>query len=622
MTPDPEEPSDTPAPSAGAMRETFLVTLLRASLAGLLLALPRAALTLPRFSDPQFDPDGLAFRTATEALVNSLQIAIPLAIVAVVVKGRLAKDALRFTSLAFSALLFIWGFSFASFILPNSAIFAPGFQTTSAQLAQVVLAVCALAAVLVASPGIRIPLLQPFGALALFALLVGSAFRLRPADEPAHWPDRPNIILISLDTLRPDRLESYGYERSTSPNLRRFFENSHQFEQAFAPQPFTLTSHATMLTGLEPSAHGVSQGSRLDPSVPTLASELREAGYATLAVVDGCTFMDQRFGYARGFEIYRQVYQGAPSKIAQAKELLDSVGERPFLFFFHCYDAHSDFHQAPYEAKPAHIEEFAGDYTGEFRGCSPDGSSCASRYLQELNKRGGVLDPEAVAWISDTYDAGIATLDEQLQEFFDYLKETGRLEDTVIVLTSDHGEEFYEHSQALHGQHFVENLRVPLFIRTPDQTGKRVHSLSGLIDLMPTILDLCGLWEPKPDAHASEGRSLLPWMTGDESGEGRTYLVSESGNDVRGIRTERGALVGGTRGWQLFDMRKDPLQEQDVSGQPAYAELEAELRGYLAQSQARLRARVAARDTEKNKTSINAEEQEQLEALGYLGEDE
>ena len=622
MTLDPEEPSGTPAPAAGATRETFLVALLRASLAGLLLALPRAALTFPRFSAPQLDPSGLAFRTVSEVLVGGLQTAIPAALFAVLVKSRLARDGLRLTSAGFSVLLFVFAFCFASFIIPNSGIFSPGMQTRSAQIAQVVLAVCALLAVVVASPGRRVPLLRPLGALGLLALLGGSAFRLLPTDGQARWPERPNVILISLDTLRPDRLESYGYGRSTSANIQRFFENSHRFERAFAPQPFTLTSHATMMTGLEPSAHGVSQESGLDPSIPTLASELRSAGYATMAVVDGCTFMDKRFGYSRGFELYRQVYEGAPSKIAQAKELLDSVGERPFLFFFHCYDAHSDFHQAPYEARPEHIDEFAGNYTGEYRGCSPDGSSCASRYLQELNKLGRVLDAEAAAWISDTYDAGIATLDEQLQEFFDYLEATGRLENTVIILTSDHGEEFYEHSQALHGQHFVESLRVPLFIRTPDQNARQVHTLSGLIDLMPTILDLCGLWEPKPGAHSSEGQSLLPWMAGDESGEGRTYLVSESGKDVRGIRTDRGALVGSARGWELFDMQKDPLQKNNVIGDAAYAELEQELRGYLAQSQARLRVRFAAREPEKNKTSINAEEQEQLEALGYLGDEE
>ncbi len=627
MTLDTEEPAPPKKNDLADAHTQGREGLIRAFALSLLLSLPRAVLILARFDRGLLSVDGLAAQVALQAFLESFLVTLPVGFLVIHFASRFWRPGRRWMSAALVLLVFLLGFQFLTFQFPASALFDPGWQTRSAVFAQVGLGVCALGAALITFPGFRLPLLALLGFVG-FGLLSGSALFYLTSHRPsAAWPEKPSFILISLDTLRPDRLESYGYTRPTSPNIDKFFAESWKFDRAFAPQPFTLTSHATMLTGLEPSAHGVSQEHSLSSNVPTLASEMRAAGYATMAIVDGCTFMDQRFGYARGFEIYRQVVQNAESKIEQVDELLTAVGDRPFLLFLHCYDSHSDFHQLPYEANPNHMDQLVRDYTGEFRGCSPDGSSCASRYLQELNQRGGVLPAEAAAWISDCYDAGIATMDEDMGELFRILEESGRLENTVVLLTSDHGEEFYEHGQSLHGQHFVENLQVPLLVRTPDSDARTVQTLTGLIDLAPSILEMAGLEPTMSGDHPSEARSFLPWVQNEASDENplleqRKYLVSESGESVRGIRTGSTALVRSVRGWQLFDMESDPKQLRDLSELEEYSELRAELNGYLKESEERMRNRIAGRGTDQNRTSINEAEREQLEALGYLGDDE
>ena len=411
-------------------QQSKLSWLLRAAIASLLLSAPRAVLVLARFGELQPSLDELAGFGALQSMTNGLLLTIPTALFAVVAIEWALRGGRRGSAWLFLALVTLAGFAFVTFRLPHSSLYAPGWDTGRGQVVQVVALLAALVASWILFPRSRVPGLRVLGGLSLSVALACPLLQGFGSSPTANWPERPNVILISLDTLRPDRLESYGYNRRTSPNIARFFDEAWRFEQVLAPDAWTLTCHVSMLTGLEPSAHGVDDSRGLAPAVPTLATHMLDAGYTTMAIVDDCPWVDARYGLGRGFELYRTVDKGAEEKIAQSIELMETAADRPFLMFLHCYDAHSDFAEMPYESAPEFEQEFASSYAGSLTGLSADGSSGASAYMGEQNDRGEQPSPAEQAWISDLYDAGIATLDRDLAKLFEYLESNGRLENT------------------------------------------------------------------------------------------------------------------------------------------------------------------------------------------------
>ena len=424
------------------------------------------------------------------------------------------------------------------------------------------------------------------------------------------------VLLVSIDTLRPDHLGLYGYSRFTSPVLDDVARQGIVFEDASSTSPWTLPAHASMLTGLHPVGHGVvSMKTKLGEEVPTLARTLGDAGFRSAAVVNSTWLKRESYGLTRDFERYLFVAD-VPDRRSpntwvtdQALEWLDeaeaSPEERHFIFV-HYYDVHSD-----YASEPAYEELFTRPYDGAVDGtgwqltranlddaylalCHDDfdprkctfGSADSPWVVDESVSR-LELGERDVQHLIDLYDAGIRQLDTELGRLFRGLRALGLEDETLLVITSDHGEEFMEHGRV---DHFLptwqEVLRVPLLLRGPGlPVGLRVESPVSLVDLAPTILgqvgvpapapldglDLAPLWEAEEDtARAVQSVFEERFLYGEAAG-GLTYdLVVRGYFPVyRSVRRGRHKLVyesgGGT--WKLYDLTVDPGETQDRSAE-------------------------------------------------------
>ncbi len=421
--------------------------------------------------------------------------------------------------------------------------------------------------------------------------------------------ERPNVLLISIDTLRPDRLGCYGHARDTSPTLDALAAEGVLFTDVTSTSPWTLPSHASLLTGLYPSRHGVrGHTSKLKQSVPTLAGALADAGYQTLAIVNSHN-LSKRYGLDSGFEtfVYVPEYEqdGAipnrgPTVVRRARRLLDKRGERPFFLFLHFYDAHTDFTPAP-----EYRRRFVRPYEGFV-----DGST---QQLIDLRARNVQLEQGDIRHLFDLYDAEIRQLDDVLGGFMGFLDDEGLLDDTLVVVTSDHGEEFMEHGSYLHGRtHYEEVIRIPLLLRGPGlPAGLRVKTRASLVDIAPTILSLAGVEAPKVS-----GIDLTPFLAAHGAPEPDRLLFSEADHnndqpDIRSmVRAPRHKLLfdRALERAQLFDLEADPGETHDLSASDAQlAELlMAELLRFLSNS------------TQGEDIGAPSEEiLERLEQLGY-----
>ena len=526
----------------------------------------------------------------------------------------------RWRALGFLAAL-VPGYLFVSFRLPPDAVYAPGLDGTRALTAHALAVVAALAGAWFVAPRTRVPGLAAIAALGLVAL-VGAAVDARlpravlasaSDTRGASHPRRPNVILISLDTLRADRVGAYGYLAGTTPEIDRFALGARRFTNAYTPQAWTLAAHMTMLTGLNPTEHGVNEQRMLSSGVPTLAERLDAQGYATIGVVDTCVWLDPRYGFARGFDVYRQLWNDADYKIDRILHHLDNVGDQPFFLLAHFFDPHSDHYQLPYDADDTDRALFADWYWDEFTGCD-ELLGCASEYLTGVNRENVELDADRVEWLSSLYDAGVRSMDRKLGRLFRELERRGLFESSIIVLTSDHGEEFGEHGKLLHEQAYTECVRVPLFLRTPEiaAAGPEVSDeLVGLIDILPTLLDATGLEAPE-----LEGRSLLDLA----SQRAPEHLVLDSGDGLNGLTTARWAAIREDGGWRAYDLVNDPRQQRPIApGESAALAPEARLL-LAAAEEAEYRLRARARHGEPTENPLAPEQRAALRALGYAGD--
>lgn len=322
----------------------------------------------------------------------------------------------------------------------------------------------------------------------------GASLRAARGDE------RPNILLISIDSLRADHLGCYGYPRPTSPSIDRLAAEGARFEVAVAPSPWTLPSHLTLLTGLPPRVHGVVDSDlRLDGAAETLAERLDAEGYRTAAIVSGY-FLDSSYGYSQGFDSYDDfslnllMQDVSPeSRVAgpAIEELVERHADRwrrpeghgaPFFLFLHLYDVHFD-----YIPPPPFDARFA-------RGIELD----ISDYAHNDRVRPGMPEEELVYVVSQ-YDGEIAATDRLVGPVVSSLERLGVLDQTIVVLTSDHGQEFFEHGNKGHRSSlFEEQVRVPLVMRYPERiaAGLVVPEVVGLQDVGATILGLAGIRRP------------------------------------------------------------------------------------------------------------------------------
>lgn len=505
------------------------------------------------------------------------------------------------------------GTLFASGRLPSFPFHTPGFESTRAQVAQVACALVAIAAVtvLLSSPR-RFGRLRAAGAVACVVAAVAAVplftglFRAQRADGPP----RPNVILISLDTLRTDRLSCYGYERPTTPEIDAFAAQGMRFTRAYAPHPWTLTSHMTMLTGRMPSDHGVDEDRRLSSSIPTLAELLELEGYTSLALVDPVVWLNERFGFDRGFAAYRRAYGDADVRIEMLRPMLDDLGDGPFFLFLHFFDPHSDDDAQPYEAADEDHELFCGWFQGSFTGCI--GERCASKLLKAANDEEVELSAEERRYIHDTYDAGVRTMDRALGALFRELEARGLYESSIVILTSDHGEELGDHGKFLHGTHYEECVSVPLVVRMPDGgSGTVSDALVSHVDLAATVLELCGANRSLVDGH-----SHAELLRGEAYGP-RSSLFFDAGGGNLGIRRGSHKLISG----RLFDLDADPAEHTNLLADDEVPELAVELRTALDEERARLAGAARARADEDVSIGLTDSDRDAVRDLGYGGGD-
>ncbi len=405
--------------------------------------------------------------------------------------------------------------------------------------------------------------------------------------------ERPRrVLLISLDTLAASHCGFLGYPRDTTPFLDELAARGVVFERHFANSNTTLPSHASMLTGLFVPAHGVRDGGTpetrqpLPPRAETLAERLRDAGYRTLGFTAHAAWLNPAFGFDRGFEHFETGWRAAPETIEAFLSRLDALEGEPTFAFLHFFDAHSESSCGdpcfPYASDDPWRERFAGPTPEGFTGCSarlPD--ACASEYLKAVSNHIDRIPPEHLEFLIGLYDAGVAQLDAELRRLFDELERRGWLEDALVVVTADHGEAFMEHGRMLHGVHFEEVSRVPLIVVPPARLGarpRRVHERTQSVDLVPTVLDLCGL------APAGQGRSLARTIVLGEPPEPRDVLFE---SNVLVTDDERGEfkLVATPDGPKFFDHTSDPGEFEDRA---ALSPLPPQERSRIAAAEARL----------------------------------
>jgi arylsulfatase A-like enzyme len=393
----------------------------------------------------------------------------------------------------------------------------------------------------------------------------------------------PNVLLVSLDTLRADAVGAYGAARATTPRLdRELAAAGTMFSHAVAPFPMTLPSHLSLLTGLYHRHHGVRRlGEALAPAVTTLAESFREAGYATAAFTeDGFLIADS--GVARGFELYEE--NAAPKGTGHAFETfgrgtawIRAHGDRPWLVFLHTYQVH-----APYLPPEAYQRLFVEPGTTT---AGIDGDRLHYRQSARVadDALGGVLDAIPP--------------------------------DTLVVLFSDHGEEFLEHGQRFHGyQLFEETLHVPLVVRWPGRVpaGRRVDAPVSLVDVMPTVLYLADL----PARTGLDGRNLAPLFASGPTEERAAVSEAMSAETVRttdlvSARTARAACTRhvATGALDCYDLIADPGEHARLPAGDEPAPLVRALDAFLASPVGPIGASGGALDDATRR---------RLEALGYV----
>ena len=449
-------------------------------------------------------------------------------------------------------------------------------------------------------------------------------------------PRQPSIILTMVDTLRADYLGTYGFSGPISPHLDALASESIVFERCVSQAPWTKPAIASLFTGLEPTVHQVlthkgdfgdadarSRGGAetdvLPPGAVTLAEALGDAGYETAAFVAN-PWIRTAFGFAQGFDHFDERHTGndtpADVVLAAARAWLDARdGERPFFLYLHLMDVHG-----PYDAPPEDVAAVRGsadletDVTLEMSSLPPG----LLRSMQALGLS-WVREP-AVRQLQEwrtRYAAGVRAFDRRFHPFVEHLRRTGALDRAVLVVTSDHGEELYEHGDWVHGKNLhYHQLNIPLLVRMPEGAhgGRRVDAMTALVDVLPTLVHLAGA-EPPSGIH---GVNLSPWL-GDETPAAASRELYATGVKWKpgehSLQTEGFKLIKDVESGEasLFEIAADPREQDDLAASRPLAllPLDETLERHLADA---LRHPGIGRA----EAAIDPEVEERLRALGYL----
>jgi len=401
-----------------------------------------------------------------------------------------------------------------------------------------------------------------------------------------------NIILFTIDTLRADHLECYGYDSVKTPHINRLADEGILFEHNIVQAPLTLPSHSSILTGTYPLYHGIRDngGFYLDESHVTLAEELKSRGYATGAFV-AAFVLDSRWGLDQGFDYYYDnfdltkykkvsldaVQRRGDEVLAEVYKWVENQSQQKFFAWIHLYDPHT-----PYEPPEP--------YNSQYRG---------KRY--------------------SLYDGEIAYVDQLMGEFRDFMEEKGLWEKTLIVFTSDHGESLGEHKESAHGFFIYDSdVRVPLIVRFPGAklAGRTIQNQVRSIDIMPTVLNATGGNIPE----SVQGESFLSLLMGEED-ETERLAYSETywpryhygWSELKLLRKGQYKFIDAPRP-ELYDVYKNPSETENLINAKASLgiEMKRELDALIADY-----SREGIDEAEPQK--IDNDSLVKLQALGYLG---
>jgi arylsulfatase A-like enzyme len=421
---------------------------------------------------------------------------------------------------------------------------------------------------------------------------------------------RPSIILISVDTLRPDHLGCYGYHRDTSPGVDAFARESVLFERCFSQAPTTRPSCGTIVTGYFPHEIQIFNNKYTMPAaVVTVSERLREAGYRTIGVVSNFV-LRRGGGFEQGFDYYddrmddEEITRGFPERIA-AKTTDTAIGllrlhsGEPFFMWIHYQDPHG-----PYTPRPPYDTMFLD------RSAEP----LELPLNDTLSGKGGIPSYQVLAGIRDyhhylaLYDGEIRYFDEHFVRLLEEIKALGLYDEALIILTADHGEGMGEHDYYFaHGEYVYNSLiHVPLIVHFGPQSTPMRRDLARLIDVVPTILAAAGL-TPDESCH---GIDLLG-----ESAEGRP-VFSEMPGKYAVIQDDLKLVHhADSEEYLLFDIRQDPDEALNLLDEAAYADRLRPLAGALARFRTQDVLGIAA---QSNVQRFTHSQKEKLKALGYV----
>lgn len=466
--------------------------------------------------------------------------------------------------------------------------------------------------------------------LALSLALLGACSGCGGADpeDQADAGRCTRLILISLDTLRADHLALYGYGRPTSPQLERFATQATRYTRAQAAAPWTLPSHASLFTGLHPYEHGArtwpmeqlsalakdgwKPNNNVGPLAPervTLAEVLRSEGYATGAVVANLAFLDPNFGIAQGFDHYDQKRGPVEDLNRRALEWLDARGaNQPSFLFINYMDTHR-----PYNTRPREGFESASTY-----------GNALARVAPLVLTPGAEVPADLLQACVDQYDLAIANLDAGLGELFDALRERGLFEDSLIIITSDHGEFLGEKALIEHSKDVYQGaLHVPLLVKAPRQKLAAVdEDWIGHIHLPALALEHLRLHEREAAKAflAHHPRAQLPLLSENY------YTRTKDLNSPWAERFKRVRRVLVQDDWkyiessdgqhELYDLGRDPGEElSQITAEPERAKRMAEA------LEATLGALEAA-PLPGTVVPISEQLMQHMRDMGYAGDDE
>lgn len=484
----------------------------------------------------------------------------------------------------------------------------------------------------------RSPSSAPQALLSLFGLLVLLIPGLACAPEEApDVPGRVPLVLIVLDALHAGHISHLGYELETTPNLDQLAREGVSFERALAPAPYTLASIPSIFTGRRPDSHGLVHNLGILPAdEETLAELLSSAGYRTRAAVanpKGSSHYDLDQGFDEFVELFREggdseKMKPVPVSVGEFHPLLerwcaqDRGIEQPVFYYLHILEPHLPY-QPPREWLQRYLDP---NYTGIYR----DGvhfELMQSRVHvpgeEDKGDKGRISKADRDA-VRASYDANLAWADHNVGLIFERLKAEGLYDEAMIVVTSDHGESFWQHGRWGHSQQVYDDmLRVPMVVKFPCAKGpvdQRVQATVSTLDLLPSLCEWLDLQAPQKPL---DGRSLVQAAIDPRRADAERSFFLRSFHPEPSLGLSSGSaktilnrdrLSGAERSVEHYDLGVDPKEKQDLAGQaPGQMERDLErLRDFA--------LNLASTDTQQRE-SASADERDLLEKLGYVDDE-